>query len=155
VSDHVISDEPTFTGGNIEGGSSEVDRHQVRYGVDLAVTVNSDHNFYAGFAKNLSHGGIFVATHIIHPVGTEFNLSIHLDDGDHRVVRGIGEVRWIRVLDGDLPAGLGIQFTSVDGNGQERIERFLATRDPIVVEDAEAREERDDTVTEGGVDQDE
>ena len=107
-----MTDEPTFSGGSHEGGGSISDRGQERYGVDLAVTVNSDHNFYAGFAKNLSEGGIFVATHIVHPVGTQFNLSIHLDDGDTRVVKGVGVVRWIRALDGDLPAGLGIQFTA-------------------------------------------
>ena len=151
VSDAPISDEPGYDGGNVEGGSSVVDRNQVRYGVDLTVTVNSDHNFYAGFARNLSGGGIFVATHIVHPVGSQFNLSIHLDDGDPRVVRGVGEVRWIRVLDGDLPAGLGIQFTSLDDDGHERITKFLALREPLVMEDPSARSERSDTVTEGGV----
>ena len=155
MSDHPVSDEPTFSGGNEDGGGSISDRGQVRYGVDLAVTVNSDHNFYAGFAKNLSEGGIFVATHIVHPVGTQFNLSVHLDDGDARVVRGVGVVRWIRALDGDLPAGLGIQFTAIDGDGQARIERFLAKRDPMLVEDAESREDHPEVVTEGGVGRDE
>ena len=130
-----------------------LDREKARYGVDLAVTVNSEHNFYAGFAKNLSEGGIFVATHIVHPVGTQFDLSIHLDDGDKRVVRGVGEVRWVRILDGDLPAGLGIQFTAIEEDGQERIERFLARRAPMVVEDGSPEDRGDDDpiLTEGGV----
>jgi uncharacterized protein (TIGR02266 family) len=150
VSDHP-EEEATFSGGNEEGGGSIADRGQVRYGVDLAVTVNSDHNFYAGFAKNLSEGGIFVATHIVHPVGTKFNLSMHLDDGDPRPVRGVGEVRWIRALDGDLPAGLGIQFTEIDEDGQTRIEAFLAKRDPLIVESPDARAEHPEVVTDGGV----
>lgn len=117
---------PSFTG-TLE------DRTEERHGVDLTVTVNSDHNFYAGFARNLSAGGIFVATHIVHPVGTQFDLSIHLDDGDAGVVRGVGEVRWIRALDqeSELPAGLGIRFTEIFDDGAERIQRFLSQRGPM------------------------
>jgi uncharacterized protein (TIGR02266 family) len=117
---------PSFTG-SIE------DRTEERHGVDLTVTVNSDHNFYACFARNLSAGGIFVATPIVHPVGTQFTLSIHIDDGAPGVVRGVGEVRWIRAVekDSDLPAGLGIRFTEIYGDGAERIERFLARRGPM------------------------
>jgi uncharacterized protein (TIGR02266 family) len=109
------------------------DRTEERHGVDLTVTVNSDHNFYACFARNLSAGGIFVATPIVHPVGTQFDLSIHLDDGEPGVVRGVGEVRWLRAQDkeDDLPAGLGIRFTEIFGDGGERIQRFLARRGPM------------------------
>jgi hypothetical protein len=38
-------------------------REHSRFHVDLDVTVGSDHNFYAGFAENLSAGGVFIATH--------------------------------------------------------------------------------------------
>lgn len=152
MSDHP-TDEATFSGGNEEAGSI-ADRGQTRYGVDLAVTVNSDSNFYAGFAKNLSEGGIFVATHIVHPVGTKFNLSLHLDDGDPKPVRGVGEVRWIRALDGDLPAGLGIQFTEVDDEARARIDKFLAKREPIIVDTPESRGDHPEVLTDGGVSRD-
>lgn len=110
------------------------DREEARFQVDLAVTVNSESNFYAGFASNLSAGGIFVATHIVHPVGTKFNISLHLDDG-LGVVRGVGEVRWLRAQDetAGLPAGLGIRFIDVEGDGLERIEAFLGKRGPMQV----------------------
>ena len=123
-------DEPLVT---ISEGTIE-DREEPRYQVDLAVTVNSDSNFYAGYASNLSAGGIFVATHIVHPIGTRFNLSLHLDD-QPTVVRGIGEVRWMRARDrdGDLPAGLGIRFIEIEGDGAERISEFLQRRGPIQV----------------------
>lgn len=126
-----VGDEsPEFT---ISEGTIE-DREEMRFQVDLAVTVNSESNFYAGFASNLSAGGIFVATHIVHPVGTKFNLSIHLDDGGG-VVRGVGEVRWLRAQDetAGLQAGIGIRFIEVEGDGSERIESFLARRGPMQV----------------------
>ncbi len=110
------------------------DREEARFQVDLTVTVNSDSNFYAGLASNLSAGGIFVATHIVHPVGTKFNVSLHLDDGQG-VVRGLGEVRWMRTRDetAGLPAGLGIRFIEVEGDGAERIDSFLNRRGPMKV----------------------
>jgi uncharacterized protein (TIGR02266 family) len=124
-------DEATFTE---ERGSIE-DRGQVRYHVDLNVTVDSDSNFYAATVTNLSAGGIFIATHIVHPAGTKFNLSVHL--GDIGIVKGVGEVRWIRVQDeesGQL-AGLGIRFLQLEGDGAERIKSFLEMRRPLIVTD--------------------
>ena len=120
--------EFTISEGTIE------DREELRFQVDIAVTVNSDSNFYAGYASNISAGGVFVATHIVHPVGTKFDLSIHLGAG-LGVVRGVGEVRWLRAVDETegLPAGLGIRFIDIADDGAERIQRFLAMRGPLRV----------------------
>jgi uncharacterized protein (TIGR02266 family) len=121
--------EATFS----ESAEDSAERRQARYGVDVNVTINSEHHFLAGSAMNLSSGGIFIATHIVHPIGTKFNLSIHLDDGDPGVVRGVGEVRWQRAREhGEGPEvqGLGIKFIEIAGNGEERIKRFLAQREP-------------------------
>ncbi len=116
-----------------DGGTLE-DREQARFSVDCAVTINSEHNFYAGFAQNISAGGIFIATHIVHPVGTKFDLSLHLG-AVIGLVRGVGEVRWIRAVDrdGDEPAGLGIRFTQLQDDGADRVRRFLEQRAPMVV----------------------
>jgi uncharacterized protein (TIGR02266 family) len=131
--DDPVSRDPEATFTEPRVGTIE-DREEARVGVDLTVTVDSDSNFYAGVASNLSAGGIFVATHIVHPVGTRFNLSLHLGD-NLGVVRGVGEVRWIRAADdaAGLFAGLGIRFLTVDGDGAERITRFLSKRAPLQV----------------------
>jgi uncharacterized protein (TIGR02266 family) len=120
-----------------EEAAESQDRERARYGVDCTVTIDSEHNFYAGLAQNLSEGGIFIATHIVHPIGTKFNLSIHLDDGLPGVVRGVGEVRWIRAaeLGSDQPAGLGIQFLELDEGGDERIATFLRRRRPMMMDE--------------------
>ena len=134
MSDEEISFSDVKPAGSVE------DRTEERHGVDCAVTINSETNFYAGYVRNLSAGGIFIATHIVHPVGTKFDLSIHLDDGDSRVVRGVGEVRWIRALDQDseMPAGLGIRFIDVEDDGVERITHFLERREPMLVGQSQA-----------------
>src|SRR5882672_6126773 len=71
-------------------------REHSRFSVDLDVTVGSDHNFYAGFAENLSAGGVFIATHKLKPVGSKIELCINMPDGAQ--IRVEGQVRWIRVF---------------------------------------------------------
>ena len=111
-------------------------RVQARYGVDLQITVNSDTIFFAGEVTNLSPGGIFVATHITHPVGTTFNFSIHLGD-DAKPVKGIGEVRWLRSQTETKVAGIGIKFAKIEDDGKDRIATFLRERKPTMSPDEE------------------
>lgn len=107
-----------------DGGDDSEGRDRVRYGVDLAVTVDSEHDFIAGNATNLSIGGVFVHTHIVHPKGTRFDISVNLGDD---TVRGVGEVRWVRSATADetQPAGIGIRFVTLQVGGKERITAFL------------------------------
>ena len=126
--------EATFTDAEpLDSGGSIGDRRQVRYDVDLSVTVNSESNFLAGSATNISVGGIFISTSIVHPIGTKFNVSVHLDDGNPKVVKGLGEVRWIQPKsEGEgPPQGLGIKFIEVEDDGEDRIRAFLARRQPM------------------------
>jgi uncharacterized protein (TIGR02266 family) len=107
-------------------------RAHPRYSVDLDVSLGSDHNFYSGFAENLSAGGIFVATHLLKPVGSQIEVTIHLPDGP-APIQGTGEVRWIREYNerSDVPPGMGIRFTELDGSAKSAIEGFLAQREPL------------------------
>jgi hypothetical protein len=66
--------------------SSDRRRAHARCGVDLEVSLGSEHNFYAGLAENISAGGVFVATHMVKPVGELVELTIHFPEED-RVVR--------------------------------------------------------------------
>jgi uncharacterized protein (TIGR02266 family) len=111
-------------------------REHARFKVDLDVNLGSEHNFYAGFAENLSAGGVFVATHLVKPVGSQIELSIKLADSE-AVIRGTGEVRWIREYNeaSDTPPGMGIRFTSVDPGATDAIEAFLASREPLFFDD--------------------
>ena len=110
-------------------------REHQRFGVDLDVSLGSDHNFYSGFAENLSCGGVFIATHQIRPVGETVEVCIHLPDGSE--VRASGEVRWVRLYnpDSDLPPGMGLRFSALDAAANQAIERFLREREPIFYDD--------------------
>lgn len=110
-------------------------REHARFSVDLDVTVGSDHNFYAGFAENLSAGGVFIATHKLKPVGSKIELSINLPEGS--TVRATGEVRWIRVFNehSDTPPGMGVRFSEIDQDSLAAIAAFLAHREPLFFDD--------------------
>jgi uncharacterized protein (TIGR02266 family) len=110
-------------------------REHSRFHVDLDVTVGSDHNFYAGFAENLSAGGVFIATHKLKPVGSAIELTINLPDGVQ--LRATGEVRWIRVFNeqSDTPPGMGVRFNDLADASVALIQSFLARRDPLFFDD--------------------
>jgi uncharacterized protein (TIGR02266 family) len=106
-------------------------REHSRFTVDLDVTVGSEHNFYAGFAENLSAGGVFIATHKLKPAGSTVELSINLPGGV--TIRAAGEVRWIRVFNehSDTPPGMGVRFTEIDDSSVAAIGEFLSRREPL------------------------
>ncbi|MDF3071977.1 MAG: Signal recognition particle receptor protein FtsY [Polyangiaceae bacterium] len=110
-------------------------REHSRFHVDLDVTVGSDHNFYAGFAENLSAGGVFIATHKLKPVGSKIELTINLPDGVQ--LRAEGEVRWIRVFNelSDTPPGMGVKFNDLADASVSLIQGFLERRDPLFFDD--------------------
>jgi uncharacterized protein (TIGR02266 family) len=110
-------------------------REHSRFAVDLDVTVGSDHNFYAGFAENLSAGGVFIATHKLKPVGSKIELTINLPDSAQ--IRAEGEVRWIRIFNehSDVPPGMGVRFNNLANASVALIQSFLARRDPLFFDD--------------------
>lgn len=110
-------------------------REHSRFSVDLDVTVGSDHNFYAGFAENLSAGGVFIATHKLKPVGSKIELTINLPDGVQ--LRANGEVRWVRVFNehSDTPPGMGVRFNDLADASVALIQNFLARREPLFFDD--------------------
>jgi len=106
-----------------------------RASVDLDVSLGSDHNFYSGFAENLSVGGVFVATHQVRPVGEKVEVSVHLPDGTE--VRAVAEVRWTRLFnaESDMPPGMGLRFMELSPGSDTAIESFLKEREPLFYDD--------------------
>ena len=111
-------------------------REHPRYAVELDVSLGSDHNFYAGFAENLSAGGVFIATHVLKPAGELIEFSVNLPNLGG-AVRGLGEVRWTREYceRSNVPPGLGLRFVKLEPGSKELIARFLVHRDPIFFDD--------------------
>jgi uncharacterized protein (TIGR02266 family) len=111
-------------------------RHQPRYSVDLDVTMSSDHNFYAGFAENISSGGLFVATYVKRPKGDRLEIVMNIP-GHPEPIRAIGEVRWSREYSehSNVPPGLGVRFVELPEHDAKIIENFVKDREPIFYDD--------------------
>ncbi|HEX3594889.1 MAG TPA: PilZ domain-containing protein, partial [Polyangiaceae bacterium] len=91
--------------------ASDNRRRQDRFSVELDVSLESEHNFYAGFVENLSSSGLFIATHSIRPIGSQVEFSISFGESSEPV-KGLGEVRWIRQYSetSDSHPGMGLRF---------------------------------------------
>ncbi len=113
-------------------GTAEVRRHYPRHNVELEVTMESETNFYLGLTENLSEGGLFIATHVHKPLGTQVEVSFKLPDLSEPI-KVTGTVRWVREYSetSDTHPGMGVRFEHLSPEHTEQIRRFLAARDPL------------------------
>ena len=112
-------------------GAAEARQHQ-RHNVELEVTMESETNFYMGLTENLSEGGLFIATHVLKPLGTQIEVSFKLPDAPESI-KVTGTVRWLREYSptSDTSPGMGVRFEQIDQHQVEHIRNFLAARDPL------------------------
>jgi type IV pilus assembly protein PilZ len=82
---------------------------------DLVVRVDYQtvDELFSEFARNINEGGIFIESEHPHPVGTDVKLQFQIP-GSEDPIRVSGTV--VRVSKGDAaePAGMGIEFGSLD-----------------------------------------
>src|SRR4051794_38121863 len=94
--------------------SSTDARSHRRLSLEMEVSLQSDSNFYLGLTENLSNGGIFVATHLVQPIGTIVALTLRLPN--RKIPLALhGRVRWVRdlSLNVEAPPGMGIEFDAI------------------------------------------
>lgn len=100
--------------------------------VEVEVSMHTEHNFYTGLTRDLSEGGLFIATVEHLPVGTELDLTVSLPG--QAPIRARGRVRWVREynqFNQDFHPGVGVQFVDLADSDHRAVESFLAARDPI------------------------
>lgn len=111
-------------------------RHE-RLAANIDVDLNSEHNFYTGLSRNISEGGLFVATSAVLPRGTEIEVAFTLSP-DPEPIKVKGRVRWIRDYDAfsEMPPGMGIEFVGISPELRDRIQAFMSRqRDSLFYED--------------------
>jgi uncharacterized protein (TIGR02266 family) len=104
-----------------------------RYDLEIKVDLESEHNFYTGLTSDLSGGGLFVATHLIRPVGERIHLRLTLPTY-REPIDALTEVRWVRATalpGGDGEAGMGLQFLQLEPRAKEAIKAFLKKRESL------------------------
>ncbi len=108
-------------------------RRAQRHRVELEVGIGSESNFYLGFTENLSAGGVFVATYLVKPIGSSVTLDLTMPDGSTMEITGT--VKWTRGESTDGWPGMGVQFSELGADEEERIRAFVSMREPIFYDD--------------------
>ena len=113
--------------GTMDTGASR--RVHERADVELEVTLESEHNFYLGLTENLSEGGLFIATHLLRPIGAPVAVTLKLPNSPEPIAAQ-GTVRWVRQYSetSDTEPGMGVRFEQLSPEHTQIIRQFLATR---------------------------
>jgi len=113
--------QPEFDGGNR--------RVKERIFLEVDIGLYSDSQFFAGISRDLSDGGVFVATFDPRPIGTPVAIHFVLPSGHAVLAKGV--VCWSNTHDGKLPRGMGVAFEQVSREDLEAIQAFCRDRSTL------------------------
>jgi uncharacterized protein (TIGR02266 family) len=102
-------------------------RKHSRVTISAEVNLSSEDNFYAGAARDISLGGLFVETEFSFPIGAEITVLLQLQ-GKALSLRA--EVVWA-VAKGAKTTGMGLRFLELPDGAKDDIEAFMKERQPI------------------------
>jgi uncharacterized protein (TIGR02266 family) len=105
-------------------------------GTPVDLGAHSVSNFYKGLGGNdvIEHGGLFVATYKIPPMGSSVTVRVHLP-GDLEF-SAVGTVQWIREpSEGSNEPGYGVRFTHITPEGRQLVYRYTRNREPMFYDD--------------------
>ena len=113
---------------------SEKRRHKRRvYEAEIGVA-SRDGVWTPFFSKNISKGGIFIATHDPLPVGSQVTVRFTVPTIDEPITVD-GEVRWVREFRDDISEqvpGMGVQFKEeLPDEVIEALEKFEPESAPV------------------------
>jgi hypothetical protein len=106
--------------------------------VEAELGAHSPSNFYKGLSGNdvVEHGGLFVSTYRIPPIGQTLNLHVSLPGGYE--FDAVAVVRWTRetVESGQAaPPGFGAQFVNITAEARQLVYRYVRNREPLFHDD--------------------
>jgi hypothetical protein len=106
--------------------------------VEAELGAHSPSNFYKGLSGNdvVEHGGLFVSTYQIPPIGQTVVLHVSLPGGYE--FEALAVVRWTRdtVESGQgAPPGFGAQFVDIAPEARQLVYRYVRNREPLFHDD--------------------
>lgn len=113
----------------------EDQRQHRRRDVDLTVKLSLDsaHHFYVYAGRNVSSGGLFVASEQPLPPGATLVVRFTLPGWEVHPIEAQAIVRWVRPADGAVEPGMGLEFTGLSATARMMIEEFIADRGGALV----------------------
>jgi uncharacterized protein (TIGR02266 family) len=112
-------------------------RRNRRIEMEVEIGMESDHNFYTGLTRDISSGGIFVATGVTYEVGDKVHIRFSLP-GRADPIDVEAQVRWVRdprTVRTDGPEGMGLKFLDLTPEARAAIAEFLDQRDSLFYDD--------------------
>jgi hypothetical protein len=108
--------------------------------IDAELGAHSASNFYKGLSGNdvVEHGGLFVATYNIPPIGQPITLHVSMPGGYE--FDALAVVRWTRdTVDSShgqtAQPGFGAQFTQITPEARQLVYRYVRNREPLFHDD--------------------
>jgi Tfp pilus assembly protein PilZ len=121
------------------------DTHRAAVAFDLTVQAENEegHQFYSGLIKDMSAGGLFIATRDDLPsIGDKFKVRFAFPPVVMEPVEVLVEVRWLRVdkNNADCPPGVGVSFVDINDALAVQLATFVADKDVLLWDDDEYSE---------------
>jgi uncharacterized protein (TIGR02266 family) len=100
-----------------------------RQNIRLAIFIGPDHQkLMTNYSVNMSTGGVFIESGMIHPIDTTLVLKFKLSDND-KVISCKARVAWTnepgQLKNSSLPPGMGIQFLDLSLENLQAIRNFI------------------------------
>ena len=95
--------------------------------LEVEVSETSQSNFYTGFTRNISEGGLFIATAKLQDIGSSITFRLKIPPNSE-MVELTAIVRWVREhhpLNPDIESGMGVQFINLTEEIRVQIQRFI------------------------------
>ena len=95
-----------------------------RYEVVLKIRYETDKEFQGAVIKNLSAGGLYLATEAPFDVGHEFQIEIELPESDDQI-KGSCKVVWVNeITTKQYPKGMGVAFLEKPPRYKQLVEEY-------------------------------
>ena len=114
--------------------------HRAAVAFDLTVEAGGaeGHQFYTGLIKDMSSGGLFIATRDHLPViGAQFPIRFAFPPVVMEPIEILVEVRWQRVDENnaEFPPGVGVKFVDLPDDIARKIATFVTDKDVLLWDD--------------------
>src|SRR5690348_12779863 len=95
---------------------------RVPAGASIRIKFKTARDLEEYYLRDISHGGMFIATQKPHPLGEVLSLFLHLPEGDEiRLQARVVHVRTPAEVAPGLPAGMGVQFDAMPAEAAQRL----------------------------------
>ena len=96
----------------------------------MSVELRSENTLITGETFNISKGGLYILTNETVKLKVTFNIILQFREGES--VHCVGTAVWINTKHYEIPAGLGIKFSSISHHAKQAIMSYVQEQKRII-----------------------